>query len=302
MVQESSHLLKEIIALEKLHHTRAPILHEKCIPGTCTMLGSTGCIFVCARNSRMVHVCDASCTYVETNEDDELVCTLTGIIKDPHVSDTGNYAAPQKRPMVINQAETHINTIVGVVRVIAEAIASFRGRSVEHSLRAAMEAAPCPPSLHEYAAWEAFYHAKFYSEFDTKLASIAENIIPFSQCIYRLWFYITKAAPTPRRLTFFTIICFFFFKSGKLVPAVFHRIDAFSIAHSKLLVINYVQRAQQKHQFSPQSITDSQNSCQAMFRAAGSAQQAEMASIVAQGLPWKRPPDAYTGASVSRPA
>lgn len=288
MVQESSHLLKQIVAMEQSHRTPRPIIHERCVQGVCHMMGGTNGIFVCSRNSKMVHICNAACAYTEVNDDDELVCTLTGFVKDPHVSDIGNCQAPQKRPAVVNQAETHINTISGVVRVIAEAIRSFRVRSVGHAVRSAMEADPCPETLHEYAAWEAHYNARFYAEFDTKLASISDNMTSLAACIYRLWFYVARAAPTPRRLTFFAIICFFFFKSGRLVPSIFHRIDAFSIAHSKLLVINYVQRAQQKHQFSPQSITDSQNSCQAMFKGASSAQQAEMAAIVDECLPWKR--------------
>ena len=283
MQHEPSLLIRQILALEAEFHTAAPIPHVVCVAGDCVMQGGKHGIYVCSRNSKIVHVCNMDCNYAVPAEDDTLICSLTGALIVDNASAPPNYQAPSRPVVSANYGESNVVVVSQILGLIREAVLINRHRAVEHAVKAAFDSIPCPPTLHEYAAIDASFKSKAYPAFDAAMTSFINLIPSLSVCIARLWHAVSKARPTQRKLTFFTIICFFFFKSGRLVPKIFRRIPALDIAHSKLAVVTYIQSKQDAHQWAPQSITDRQNKYQAAFLS--SLDQDELVTIVASTLP-----------------
>lgn len=285
---EPSSLLADIRSAEAAFHTPHPVPHPACDPDLCLLraLPTAPTVYVCARDSHNVHLCGYGvCSRSEPGPDDTLVCSLVHIVLADNASAPPLYLPPSAKKKSANNAEASINALDAIVTVIIDAIDASRDRAIVASVAAAM-----PPDhilLHEYVAHNAFLTAAHLRRWRAAIRALRDHTGALAALIYRIWYIIAGpvSAPTPRRLTFFAIIIFFFFKSGKLLPDLFPQLPAFAVIHSKLAVITHVQRSQHAHRFAPQAITDRQNFYQAAFKAAPPAVRAAVSAAIKDTIP-----------------
>lgn len=90
-------MLASIRLLESRFHTPNPIKHPECLPGICFPVNNIDHFFVCNRDSKNIHICDANCRFVSPADDDTAVCALTNRVVDQHYSHQPNYLPPSKK-------------------------------------------------------------------------------------------------------------------------------------------------------------------------------------------------------------